>query len=94
MTADHDTTPAQAAEELRTDGRVRERPDDPARVEAFLPAPAVQNHAANLAVLPGATSGACGSAVRRRASPTSAYGSPGSPRARTPGPTRCGSPTT
>lgn len=53
MTADHDTTPVQSDEALRTDGRVRERPDDPARAEAFLPAPAVQNHAANLAVLPG-----------------------------------------
>ncbi|MFF2186222.1 exo-alpha-sialidase [Streptomyces sp. NPDC058155] len=36
----------------RPDGVVRPRPDDPARHEAFLPAPAVQNHAANLALLP------------------------------------------
>ncbi|WP_405826259.1 exo-alpha-sialidase [Streptomyces sp. NBC_00838] len=36
----------------RPDGVVRPRPDDPARYEAFLPAPAVQNHAANLALLP------------------------------------------
>ncbi|MEU1180122.1 exo-alpha-sialidase [Streptomyces sp. NPDC005820] len=36
----------------RPDGVVRPRPDDPARREAFLPAPAVQNHAANLALLP------------------------------------------
>ncbi|MCD7438638.1 exo-alpha-sialidase [Streptomyces lincolnensis] len=34
------------------DGVVRSRTDDPARHEAFLPAPAVQNHAANLALLP------------------------------------------
>ncbi|MFI9780167.1 exo-alpha-sialidase [Streptomyces sp. NPDC051956] len=34
------------------DGVVRARPDAPGRREAFLPAPAVQNHAANLAVLP------------------------------------------
>ncbi|GAA0527477.1 sialidase family protein [Saccharopolyspora thermophila] len=37
---------------LRTDGVVRPHPDDPRRREAFLPAPAVQNHAANLAFLP------------------------------------------
>ncbi|MEV8286338.1 sialidase family protein [Streptomyces niveus] len=36
----------------RPDGVVRAHPDDPSRHEAFLPAPAVQNHAANLAVLP------------------------------------------
>jgi predicted neuraminidase len=38
---------------LATDGVLRPRPDDPAVTEAFLPSPAVQNHAANLAVLPG-----------------------------------------
>ncbi|MCP2167625.1 sialidase family protein [Goodfellowiella coeruleoviolacea] len=37
----------------RTDGVLRPHPDDAERIEAFLPAPAVQNHAANLAVLPG-----------------------------------------
>ncbi|GAA3355533.1 hypothetical protein GCM10017744_018430 [Streptomyces antimycoticus] len=47
MTADQD--PAMPP----TDGRLRPRPGDPARQEAFLPAPAVQNHAANLTVLPG-----------------------------------------
>ncbi|QUH03638.1 exo-alpha-sialidase [Saccharopolyspora erythraea] len=38
---------------LRTDGVVRPVPDDPHRREAFLPAPAVQSHAANLMPLPG-----------------------------------------
>jgi predicted neuraminidase len=38
---------------ITTDGVLRPRPGDPGRTEAFLPAPAVQNHAANLAVLPG-----------------------------------------
>ncbi|WP_055551568.1 exo-alpha-sialidase [Streptomyces sp. NBRC 110028] len=47
MTADHDTAIP------LYDGRLRPRPGDPARQEAFLPAPAVQNHAANLTVLPG-----------------------------------------
>lgn len=37
---------------LRTDGVVRPHPDEPDRREAFLPAPAVQNHAANLTLLP------------------------------------------
>lgn len=44
-TADPDTLPR--------DGVVRERADDPARRDAFLPVPAVQNHAANLLTLPG-----------------------------------------
>lgn len=42
-----------ATESLLTDGILRPRPGDPGLVEAFLPSPAVQNHAANLAVLPG-----------------------------------------
>ncbi|WP_432045805.1 sialidase family protein [Streptomyces asiaticus] len=47
MTADDDTAIP------LTDGRLRARPGDPGLREAFLPAPAVQNHAANLTVLPG-----------------------------------------
>ena len=47
MTAEHDTAIP------LTDGRLRPRQGDSARLEAFLPAPAVQNHAANLTVLPG-----------------------------------------
>jgi predicted neuraminidase len=35
------------------DGILRQRADDPERHDAMLPAPAVQNHAANLALLPG-----------------------------------------
>ncbi|TLS45283.1 glycosyl hydrolase [Streptomyces montanus] len=35
------------------DGVVRPQPGDPGRFEAWLAAPAVQNHAANLTVLPG-----------------------------------------
>ncbi|PRX99701.1 sialidase family protein [Allonocardiopsis opalescens] len=38
---------------LPTDGRLRPVPGDPGRRDAFLPAPTVQAHAANLAVLPG-----------------------------------------
>jgi predicted neuraminidase len=38
---------------LRTDGVVRPRADEPDRADAFLPAPQVQNHAANLMSLPG-----------------------------------------
>jgi predicted neuraminidase len=38
---------------LPTDGVVRPSAADPGRWEAFLPAPAVQNHAANLTFLPG-----------------------------------------
>ena len=34
------------------DGVLRPRPEDPGVVEAYLPAPAVQNHAASLTVLP------------------------------------------
>jgi predicted neuraminidase len=40
-------------ERLRTDGVVRARDDDPDRSEAFLPTPAVQNHAANIMPLAG-----------------------------------------
>ena len=38
---------------LPTDGIVRATDGDPHRVEAYLPAPTVQSHAANLATLPG-----------------------------------------
>ena len=38
---------------LRTDGVLRAAAGDPRRREAFLPAPAVQSHAANLMPLPG-----------------------------------------
>ncbi|MFC7330185.1 sialidase family protein [Marinactinospora rubrisoli] len=41
------------ADALPTDGVLRPRGDDPGRADAYLPAPAVQNHAANLAELPG-----------------------------------------
>ena len=47
MTAEHDTAIP------LTDGRLRPRQGDSARLEAFLPAPCVQNHAAYLTVLPG-----------------------------------------
>ena len=35
------------------DGRLRTHPDDAARQDAYLPAPTVQSHAANLQTLPG-----------------------------------------
>ena len=34
-------------------GLIRPAPEDPARVEAYLPSPCVQNHAANIMPLPG-----------------------------------------
>jgi predicted neuraminidase len=37
------------------DGIVRARPDQPGRADAFLPSPCVQNHAANLTILPDGT---------------------------------------
>ncbi|HEY8718654.1 MAG TPA: exo-alpha-sialidase [Pengzhenrongella sp.] len=42
-----------AAGPLATDGVLRRVPGDPARWSAYLPAPTVQSHAANLARLPG-----------------------------------------
>lgn len=42
-----------SARTVAFDGVLRPRPDDPERLDAMLPAPAVQNHAANLATLPG-----------------------------------------
>jgi predicted neuraminidase len=42
---------------LRTDGTVRARADETGRSDAFLPAPAVQNHAANLTFLPDGSLG-------------------------------------
>ena len=36
---------------LARDGRLRPHPADPDRLEAYLPSPCVQNHAANVAVL-------------------------------------------
>ncbi|MBV1700737.1 MAG: exo-alpha-sialidase [Hyphomicrobiales bacterium] len=38
---------------LVLDGQMRPRADDPALLEAFIPSPCKQNHAANLMVLPG-----------------------------------------
>jgi predicted neuraminidase len=46
------TLPTADPATLPRDGVVRERGDDPARRDAFLPPPAVQNHAANLLTLP------------------------------------------
>ena len=46
------TLPTADPETLPRDGVVRERGDDPARRDAFISPPAVQNHAANLLTLP------------------------------------------
>ncbi|PSK98417.1 putative neuraminidase [Murinocardiopsis flavida] len=46
------STPAAAGAALPTDGRVRPAEGDPRRGDAFLPAPTVQAHAANLCPLP------------------------------------------
>ncbi|RCV48617.1 sialidase family protein, partial [Marinitenerispora sediminis] len=48
-----DPATSSAPDALPTDGVLRPRAGDPGRADAYLPAPAVQNHAANLAELPG-----------------------------------------
>jgi predicted neuraminidase len=45
--------PAEIAAKM--DGRLRPHPSEAGRIEAFLPSPAVQNHAANLSFLPDGT---------------------------------------
>lgn len=46
------TRPPTASDRPTTDGVIREQTSEPGRADAFLPAPAVQNHSANLMPLP------------------------------------------
>ena len=45
-------SPPTASDRPNTDGVIREQTSEPGRADAFLPAPAVQNHSANLMPLP------------------------------------------